>query len=39
MNLNIFVIHHAPISKEFFDTCIEVKKTNGFSDITYVEEF
>ena len=38
-SMNIFIIHHANLERSLFDNYISVKKTNGFSDIDYVENF
>ncbi len=38
-SMNIFVIHHANLERSLFDNYISVKKTNGFSDIDYIENF
>lgn len=37
--MNIFVIHHANLERSLFDNYISVKKTNGFSDLEYIENF
>lgn len=34
-NMNIFVIHHAPINTEFIENTITVSKTNSFSSMQY----
>ena len=36
--LNVFVINHAPLPKEYFDNLVHIKK-DRFSEINYVEEF
>jgi DNA repair exonuclease SbcCD ATPase subunit len=37
--MNIFLIHHANLERNLFDNYISVKKTNGFSDMEYIENF
>jgi hypothetical protein len=39
MKLNIFIIHQTSLPKEYFDNYIQITKTNGFSNIEYVEKF
>jgi len=37
LNMNIFVINHAPMPTEIFDYKIEISKKNNFSDISFEE--
>ena len=36
MNLNIYLIHHAPLENSLFDKVIHTKMTDGFSRIEYL---
>lgn len=36
MNLNIYLIHHAPLENVMFDSVMETKMTDGFSRIEYL---
>ena len=37
MNLNIYLIHHAPLENVMFDRVLQTKMTDGFSRIEYLE--
>lgn len=39
MKLNIFIIHQSSLPREYFDNYIQITKTNGFSDLEYIENF
>jgi DNA repair exonuclease SbcCD ATPase subunit len=34
LNMNIFIIHHAPLPPEYFDFSISISKNAGFSNLT-----
>ena len=38
MNLNIYLIHHAPLENVMFDRVLQTKMTDGFSRIEYLEK-
>ena len=38
MNLNIYLIHHAPLENVLFDRVLQTKMTDGFSRIEYLEK-